>query len=126
MVFLGSFARDNARARTAAKRRTNLSTHSGKATKRQDRLAPNLAHVCRLIWECINAKEVASRDTRGQWGGVGGQTFKGLVKLSNGWTDWHQLWFTSADSSVNEHRLNISRPSITRTRRGIRLGVDIS
>ena len=46
------------------------------------------------------------------WGEVRGQTFKSLGKLSNGWTDWHQLWFTSADSSGNEHRLNPSRPSI--------------
>ena len=45
-------------------------------------------------------------------GGGGCQTFKSLGKLSNGWTDWHQLWFTSADSSGNEHRLNPSRPSI--------------
>ena len=41
-----------------------------------------------------------------------GQTFKSQDKLSNGWTDWHQLWFTSADSSGNGHRLNTSRPSI--------------
>ena len=50
----------------------------------------------------------------GTWGGggLGGQTFKSLEKLSNGWTDWHQLWFTSADSSGNGHRLNTSRPTI--------------
>ena len=41
-----------------------------------------------------------------------GQTIKGQGKLSNGWTDWHQLWFTSADSSGNGYRLNTSRPSI--------------
>ena len=45
-------------------------------------------------------------------GGFRGQTFKSLRKLSNGWTDWHQLWFMSADSSGNGHRLNASRPSI--------------
>ena len=33
-----------------------------------------------------------------------------MGKLSNGWTDWHQLWFTSADSSGNGHRLNTIRP----------------
>ena len=49
----------------------------------------------------------------GTWGFLGGQTFKSLGKLSNGWTDWHQHWFTSADSSGNGHRLNTSRPSIT-------------
>ena len=34
-------------------------------------------------------------------------------KLSNGWTDWHQMWYKSADSSGNGHRLNTIRPSIT-------------
>ena len=43
-------------------------------------------------------------------GGVRGQTFKSLGKLSNGWTDWHKLW--SVGSSGNGHRLNPSRPSI--------------
>ena len=45
-------------------------------------------------------------------GGVRGQTFKSLEKLSNGWTDWHQLWFTFADSSGNGHMLNTSRPTV--------------
>ena len=48
----------------------------------------------------------------GHLGVLGGQTFKSLEKLSNGWTDWPQLWFTSADSSGNGHRLNTSRPTI--------------
>ena len=48
------------------------------------------------------------RDTREALGGLGGQQFKSLGNLS----DWHQLWFTSADSSGNRHRLNPSRPSI--------------
>ena len=48
----------------------------------------------------------------GTLGVLGGQTIKGQGKLSNGWTDWHQLWFTSADSSGNAYRLNKSRPSI--------------
>ena len=55
------------------------------------------------------AKQIAPRDTRGH---LGVQTFKSIGKLSNGWTDWHQLWFTSADSSGNGHRLNTSRPSL--------------
>ena len=38
--------------------------------------------------------------------------FKCLGKLSNGWIDWHQLWYKSADSSGNEHRLDTIRPSI--------------
>ena len=45
-------------------------------------------------------------------GGLGGHTFKSLGKLSNGWTDWHQIWYTSAYSSGNGHRLNTIRPSI--------------
>ena len=45
-------------------------------------------------------------------GGLGCHKFKSQRKLSNGWTDWHQLWFMSADSSWNERRLNPSRPSL--------------
>ena len=45
-------------------------------------------------------------------GGLGGQQFKSIGKLPNGWTDWHQLWFTSADSYGKGHRPNKSRPSI--------------
>ena len=48
----------------------------------------------------------------GTWAVLGGQTFKSQGKLSNDWTDWHQLWFTSADSSGNGHMLNTSRPTI--------------
>ena len=40
MLFFGVFLRES--ARTAVKNRTNLSTNSGKATKRLGRLAPNL------------------------------------------------------------------------------------
>ena len=100
-------------ASTAAKSRTNLSTNSGKATKRLGRLAPNLAHMCKFIWEWIYAKQIAPRDTSGALGGFRGQTFKSVGKLSNSWTDWHQLWFTSAGSSRNGHRLNTSHPTIS-------------
>ena len=84
----------------------------GEAVKRLDRLTPNLAHMCRFIWEWIYPKQIALRGTSGHLGVLGGQTFKSPEKLSNGWTDWHQLWFTSADSSGNGHRLNVSRPTI--------------
>ena len=83
------------------------------AVKRLDRLAPHLAHMCRFISEWIHAKQIALRDTRGHMGVSGGQTLKSLEKLSNGWTDWHQLWFTSAGSSGNGHSLNTSRPTIS-------------
>ena len=45
-------------------------------------------------------------------GGGGGHKFKSLGKLSNDWTDWHQILYTSADSSGNGPRLNTIRPSI--------------
>ena len=65
--------------------------------------------MCKYIREWIYAKQIAPRDTRGALGEVlGGQQFKSLGKLS----DCYQLWFTSADSSGNGHRLNPSRPSI--------------
>ena len=94
MLFFGVFLCES--ARTAAKSRTNLSTNSGKVTKRLGRLAPNLAHMCNFIWEWIYVKQIAPRDARGALGGVlGSQQFKSLGKPS----DWHQLWFMSVDSS---------------------------
>ena len=47
-------------------------------------------------------------------GGLGGHTFKTLGKLSNGWTDWHQIWYTSVDSSGNGHRLKQLAPRYSR------------
>ena len=134
---------------------------SGEDVKLLIRLAPNLVHMCRFIWEWIYAKHIAPRDTRGhlgggfrgsnikvtgscqttgpigtnfgsrRWihlgiyksplntpggmaGGLGGHKFKSLGKLSNGWTDWHQIWYTSVDSSGNGHRLKTIRPTIPR------------
>ena len=60
-----------------------------------------------------------SRHKGGTWGVLGVKHSKVWVKLSNGWTDWHQLWFTSADSSGNGHRLNPSRPSIPQGALGV-------
>ena len=88
MLFFGVFLRES--ARTAAKSRTNLSTHSGKAIKGLGRLAPNLAHMCRFILEWIYAKQIAPRDTRGHMGGFRGSKNQNLGKLSNGWTDWQK------------------------------------
>ena len=81
---------------------------SGKSTKQLDRLAPNLVHVCGFIWE------LAPRMPGGiffGWGGFRGQQFKSLENLPNGWNDWHQIWYTSADSYGNGHRLNMNSPS---------------
>ena len=47
-------------------------------------------------------------------GGLGGQKCKGLENLPNGWTDWHQIWYTSADSYGNGHRLKTNSPSKTK------------
>ena len=106
MLFFGVFLHES--ARTAAKSQTNLSTNSGKATERLGWLAPNLAHMCKFIWGWRYAK-LPLETQGGTWGGgLGGQQFKSLRKLSN----CHQLWFTSGDSSGNGHRLNTSRPSI--------------
>ena len=56
------------------------------AVKRLDRLAPNLAHICRSIWEWIYAEQIAPRDTIGALGGggvkIGGVTRKPLVDLT--------------------------------------------
>ena len=37
---------------------------------------------------------------------LGGHKFKSLLKLSNGWTDWHQIWHTCEDSSGNGYTPN--------------------
>ena len=51
------------------------------------------------------------RDTGGG-GGLGVKHSKVPGKLSNGCTDWHHIWYTSADSSGNGHRLNTFRPTV--------------
>ena len=35
-----------------------------------------------------------------------------MGKLPNGWTDWHQIRYTSVDSFGNGHRLQTIRPTI--------------
>ena len=47
-------------------------------------------------------------------GGLGGQKCKSLENLPNGWTDWHQISYTSADLSRNGHRLKQLAPRYTR------------
>ena len=106
MLFCVVFLRDS--ARTAAKSRTNLSTKCGKATKRLGRLAPNLAHMCKFIWEWIYAKQIAPRDTRGHLAGFRGSTIQ---------KSWEAVRLPPtlvqcADSSGNGHRINTSRHSI--------------
>ena len=42
----------------------------------------------------------------GGGGVLGGHKFKNLLKLSNGWDDWHQILHTCSDSSGNGYTLN--------------------
>ena len=83
----------------------------GEALKRLDRLATNLVQICEVIWEWTYAKYNSPLNTPG---GLGVYNFKSLGKLSNNWTDWHQIGYTSADSSGNGHRLNTISPSISK------------
>ena len=74
----------------------------GKATKRLDRFAPNLAHMCRFFWEWISTKHIYPSDNhRGHLGVLVGHQFRNMGKLLNGWTDWRQMCHTSPDSSGN-------------------------
>ena len=84
---------------------------SGEDVKRLDRLEPTLVHVCGFIWEWAYAKCKSPLNTPGRHVGVlVGHTFKSLGKLSNGWIDWHQIWYTYVDSSGNGHRLKQLTP----------------
>ena len=47
-------------------------------------------------------------------GGVRGHKIKSLGGLSKGWTDWHQLWYTSVDSSGNGLKLKQFAPRYSR------------
>ncbi len=109
MLFYGVFLRES--ARTAAKSRTYLSTNSGKSYQTAGPIGTKFGthvqiHMGMDIGPTPNKLPLETQG--GTWGVLGGQQFKSLGKLS----DWHQLWFTSADSFGNGHRLNTSRPSI--------------
>ena len=83
---------------------------SGETTKRMNRLAPNLVHVCGLIWETtyVGKKMLPLDIPGGHLGFLGGQS---LGNLPNGWTNWHQIWYMSANSSRSGHRLKTISPS---------------
>ena len=103
-------------ARTAAKSRTNRSTHLGKAIKRLGRFAQNLAHMCIIhLGTDIRQTNCPSRHKGGEGahgGFLGGHKFKIWGSCQTAGTDWHQIWYTSADSSGNGHRLNTIHLSI--------------
>ena len=50
--------------------------------------------------------------TGGHFGGFKGVTHLSVGMLPNGWTVWHQIRYTSVDSSGNGHRLKTIRPTI--------------
>ena len=82
-------------------------------------MAPNLVHVGGFVWEWTSAKYNSPHNTQGHFGFLGGHTFKGIGKLSNNWTNWHQSWYTSADSSGNGHKLNTILHSISQEHLGV-------
>ena len=122
MLVFGVFLRES--ARTAAKSRTNLSTNSGKATKRLGRLAPNLGHMCKLInyGNGYTPNKLPLETQGGHLGGFRG----GGVNNSNVWGSCPIG--TNFDSRLRIHlgmdiyRLNTSLPSIPQVGLGEGLG----
>ena len=47
----------------------------------------------------------------GHLGFLRGPKYKSLGNLPNGWTNWHNIWYMSANSSGNGHRLKTISPS---------------
>ena len=70
----------------------------GEAVKRLDRLAPHLVQICGFVGNGHRLNTIRPSIPQGV---LGGHKFKSMLKLSNGWTDWHQLLHTCADSSEN-------------------------
>ena len=72
-------------------------------------------HMQIHLEKVVGKIKICPGSPRGNLGGgvLGGQKFKNLEKIPNGWTNWHQIWHTCADSSGNGHRLKTissSRP----------------
>ena len=63
------YARENDDNYGRPLRGSQIQQKSGEDVKRLVRLASNLVHMCRFIWEWIYAKQNALRDTRGHLGG---------------------------------------------------------
>ena len=112
MLFFGVFLRET--ARPVAKSRTNIA-------QIQEKL-PNRCTDWHQIWHtCADSSGNGYMPNQlnlktqggisGGGGGLGGHKSKNIGRLSNDWTDCHQIWYTSADSSGNRHRLNTIRPS---------------
>ena len=82
---------------------------SEEAVNRLERLAPTLLHVCGFIWKWTYLNTIRPSIPQGAFRVV---TNLSLGKLPNGWTDWHQIRYTSVDSSGNGHRIKTIRSTI--------------
>ena len=76
---------------------------SWEAVKRLDRLAPTLVQYADSSGNGHRLNTIRP-STLG--GGLGGHHFKSQENMSNGWSDWHQIWYTCADSSGNGYTPN--------------------
>ena len=75
----------------------------GEAVKRLDRLAPIWYKSADSSWNRHRLNTIRPSIPQDI---LGGHKFKSLLKLSNGWTDWRQIWHTCADSSGNGYTPN--------------------
>ena len=116
-VVFGVFLHES--APTAAKYRTNHSSHRRSCRKPIDRSGPNLRHVYRLIWAWTSAKKNTSRAPRGIWRGLGGHTYTNVGKMPDSWTDRDQIWHTYAYSTGNGHELTKNNPLIPEEHGGV-------
>ena len=94
----------------------------GQKLKNLEKL-PNGWTNCHQIWNtCADSsgnghrlKTVSSsRPKVGTWGVLGGQKCKSQENLPSGCTDWHQICYTSANSSGNGRRLKQLAPRYPR------------
>ena len=72
----------------------------GGHTFKSQRTCKGLVRLASNLVQCADSMKVTPNKVVTRSLHLGG--FRGS-KLSNTWTDWHQLWFTSADSSGNGH-----------------------
>ena len=55
-------------------------------------------------------KTISPSITKGEFWGFRWSKCKSMENLPNCWTDWHQIWYMSADSYGNGHRLKQTAP----------------
>ena len=52
-----------------------------------------------INWNGHMLKTISPLIPKGEFCGFRGSKMQKSGKSTNGWTDWHQIWYTSADSS---------------------------